>query len=249
MTDDLVGAFSAGPRQTKISRGRSVEAIPSVVDAFPNLIGLDGGRTNPMIVSLVYNERRSVTRPTRGWSAIGTFEYVNQNLANDFHFFRYTLDASYLYPILGPQRVLGVHVGGEEVVGRNRYIPFFELATLGGPNDMRGFFPNRFLGRGKLVINTEYRNRLATFTFRNLWDVQIDGVLFGDIGEVFISDAQVSRDFNVPSRNLPREVDEFRYSYGTGLRAEIGDAIVARLDVGFSNEDVGLVYLVFGHTF
>jgi len=49
--------------------------------------------------------------------------------------------------------------------------------------------------------------------------------------------------------HLPGIFEEFRYSYGTGLRIALGEAILARLDVGFSNEQAGLVYLTFGHTF
>jgi hypothetical protein len=48
------------------------------------------------------------------------------------------------------------------------------------------------------------------------------------------------------SRRLPRLFGDFRYGYGAGVR---GDAILARIDVGFSNEETALVYLTFGHIF
>lgn len=40
-----------------------------------------------------------------------------------------------------------------------------------------------------------------------------------------------------------------RVSYGGGLRIALSEAILARTDVGFSEEESGLVYLTFGHTF
>ena len=250
LTQDLVIGASAGPRQTRISRsGMGSASLPSTLDEFPKLTGIAGGRTNPVIASLIYNNRESITRPTKGWSAIGTIEHVNQNLANDFHFTRYTLDASYLHPLLTRDQILGLHLGGEYISGNGHQIPFFELASLGGANDMRGFFPDRFLGTSRFSINAEYRVKAVNFNFRHLWDVKIDGVLFSDMGQVFISDSDLSHEFHIRAAHLPGIFEEFRYSYGTGLRIALGEAILARLDVGFSNEQAGLVYLTFGHTF
>ena len=250
LTPDFVVAASAGPRQTRIYRDSdAANPLPSTLDAFPKLVGISGGRTNPVIASFIYNNRTSITHPTKGWSAIGTVEHVNRNLANDFAFTRYTLDASYLHPFLTSGQILGLHVGGEVISGSAHSIPFFELASLGGANDMRGFLPDRFLGTSRLTINGEDRVKLGAFTFRHLWDVQVDGVLFGDIGRVFISDSELSHEFRTRITQIPSVFQDFRYSYGAGLRIAIGEAILARFDVGFSNEQTGLVYLVFGHTF
>ncbi|MDE2511220.1 MAG: BamA/TamA family outer membrane protein, partial [Elusimicrobia bacterium] len=250
LTDDLVVAVTAGTRQTRIARSsESGDPSPATADAFPRLTGIAGGRTNPVIASFVYNDRTSVTRPTLGWSAIGSVEHVNVNLANDFDFTRYTLDASYLHPLESNKRIFGLHLGGEYIEGAGGHIPFFELASLGGSNDMRGFFPDRFLGTSRVTVNAEYRERLGGFNFMNLWDIQVDGVVFGDAGQVYISDSDLSHEFHTRYTRLPEIFEGFRYSYGPGLRIAIGEAILARLDVGFSNEQTGLVYLVFGHTF
>lgn len=250
LTDDLVVAVTAGTRQTRISRSpESGKSYPATADVFPRLTGLAGGRTNPVIASFIYNDRTSVTRPTRGWSVLGAAEHVNANLSNDFAFTRYTLDASYLHPLESDERVFGLRLGGEYVDGAGGHIPFFELASLGGSDDMRGFFPDRFLGTSRVTVNVEYRDRLGGFRFMNLWDVQVDGVAFGDAGQVYISDSDLSHEFHTRYSRLPGIFEGFRYSYGPGLRLAIGEALVARLDVGFSNEETGLVYLVFGHTF
>jgi outer membrane protein assembly factor BamA len=249
LSDDFVAALSAGLRSTRIADSPgATDSTPSTTQAFPQLVGIHGGHTNPLVFSFIYNNRESITRPTRGWSVIGAAEHVNQNLDNDFHFTRFTLDAGYLHPFISKEQVIGVHFAGETIAGRDRYVPFFELASLGGSTDMRGFFPDRFLGRSRIVANTEYRRKLVEFTFMKMWDVQIDGVAFFDVGRVFISGAEEQHEFRV-NTSLPGLVDEFRYSYGPGLRIELGEAIVARLDAGFSNEQTGLVYLVFGHTF
>ena len=41
-------------------------------------------------------------------------------------------------------------------------------------------------------------------------------------------------------------VSDLQYSYGGGLRIALSQALVARIDVGFSDEETGLVYLAFG---
>ena len=97
----------------------------------------------------------------------------------------------------------------------------------------------RFLGKGRLLFNLEYRLKLIDFDLRKLWDVSIDGVAFGDAGRVYTS----SSDF----RDHP--FDDMRFSYGGGTRIGFSSGLVARIDVGFSEEEQGLVYLTFGHTF
>ena len=69
------------------------------------------------------------------------------------------------------------------------------------------------------------------------------------MGRVFLDDTDLSDQFKVNSNLLPRVFQDFRYSYGGGLRVALGDAILARIDVGFSNEETALVYLTFGHIF
>jgi outer membrane protein assembly factor BamA len=248
--DDLVVAVSGGPRQTRISRSSAATASrPATQDTFAGLTGIGGGRTNPLILSVIYNSRKSITRPTEGVSAIATVEHVNLNLGNDYYFTRYTADASYLHPIVSRNQILGVHVGGEYISGNGHQVPFFELASMGGAGDMRGFFPDRFVGTSRLSLNTEYRAKMAAFNFMRMWDVSVDGVLFADAGQVFISDSDASNEIHRLTSRIPSIFDGLRFSYGTGLRIALGEAILARLDVAFSNEQTGLVYLVFGHTF
>ena len=99
------------------------------------------------------------------------------------------------------------------------------------------------------MINGEYRLKLFDFNFLDIWRVRIDGVAFGDMGRVFFDDSDLTHQFRVNRNLLPRVFEDFRYSYGAGTRIALGEAILARIDVGFSNEETGLVYLTFGHIF
>ena len=79
--------------------------------------------------------------------------------------------------------------------------------------------------------------------------MKIDGVLFGDAGRVFLDHSDVNQEFHLNSDIFSRIVGDFQYSYGAGLRIALAEALVARIDAGFSREETGLVYLSFGQTF
>jgi outer membrane protein assembly factor BamA len=241
------GAFN----QVEISHGHLEKqhgsTVPSTESLFPNMAGIHGGYTNPLSFAVLFNDRQDVTRPTRGWSIIAKATWVPNGLGNDFHYGRYNFDASYLYPLLTRRQVIGLNLGGQYIDAARRRIPFYELASLGGSRDLRGYFQDRFLGDSNMVANGEYRLKIFDFDF--IWHVQIDGVAFGDVGRVFMSEEDIAQQLGQPVDTIPKTNDKFRYSYGGGTRIALGEALVARLDVGFSEEEKGLVYLVFGHTF
>lgn len=74
--------------------------------------------------------------------------------------------------------VLLLHVSTELVapLGSSAPVPFTELATLGGPNDLRGFRWQLFHGYSSFVATAEYRWPIW------MW---LDGVVFVDYGGVF----------------------------------------------------------------
>jgi outer membrane protein assembly factor BamA len=245
----LTLGLTAGVTNVQITTGRLEDSTPSTGKAFPDLVGIHGGYTDPIAFSIVYNNREEITRPTRGWNVILKIQHVDHALGSDFEYTRYILDASYLYPLLTRRQVLGLRVGGEYIDAKSRELPFYEEAALGGPETLRGYWEDRFLGQSRLLINGEYRLKLLDFDFYDIWRVRIDGVAFGDMGRVFIDESDLSRQFEVNSDLLPSVFEHFRYSYGGGVRIALGEAILARIDVGFSTEETGLVYLTFGHIF
>jgi len=243
----LVGTIAYN--DVRIRRGERHDDTPSTKDLFPELAGIRGGKTNPLSAAIIFDDRDDVTRPTRGWNVIAKVDWVPKGLANDFDFNRYTFEASYLYPLLTRRQVLGVRVGGDYIDTQRRHTPFFEYSSLGGGDDMRGYFLDRFLGQAKFIGGAEYRLKIFDFNFMNIWDVKIDGVGFGDAGRVFLSSDDMASTFGIDETQLPRLKDKMRFSYGGGVRFALGEATIARVDVGFSDEETGLVYLVFGHTF
>jgi outer membrane protein assembly factor BamA len=240
---------SGAYNDVEISHGHLEDSAPSTTSLFPEMAGIAGGRTNPFSLALLFNDREDLARPTRGWSVVAKASWVPHGLGNDFDYTRYTFDGSYLYPLLTRRQVIGLHVGGQYIDAKARHVPFYELASLGGDRDLRGYFQDRFLGTSNVMVNGEYRLKLFDFNFFDIWQVQVDGVAFGDAGRVFMGEENISRELGEPISSVPPTSNDFRWSYGGGTRIALGEALVARIDVGFSDEETGLVYLVFGHTF
>jgi outer membrane protein assembly factor BamA len=239
--------FAVGLRQVDIRRGKREDKIAFTIDKYPDLPGIEGGLVNPLVLSLVWNTRDEVTRPTRGWRVILKIVHANHAFS-DYTFTRYIADAGYLRALGDARYVFGLRANGEWVEG-SPVAPYWELSELGGEQTLRGFFPHRFVGKSRILLNGEFRARLTTFDFRQLWHVRIDGVLFGDGGRVFIDRHDLRDEFHLNSEIIERILSDFQYSYGCGLRIALSEALVARIDAGFSDEETGLLYLSFGHMF
>ena len=235
--------LGVGVRHVHIGEGHRSGSTPFTVDAFPSLPGVDGGYVLPLEASLIWNTRDGIVRPTRGWRAIAKVSHTPSVFGSDFHFTRLLGDVGYLFPFHDGAQVLGVRANGAFVAGGTRSVPFWEYEELGGDDTLQGYFPRRFLGTARILANAEFRARLAAFQFFDLWYVQLDGALFGGAGRVF-----VDRD-DLGARYAPADVERIRVAGGPGLRIVLSQAIVARIDVGFSNEETAIAYLAFGQSF
>jgi outer membrane protein assembly factor BamA len=164
---------------------------------------------------------------TRGWRLIlqddvsGTFMG-----SSDAAFNRLTFDLRKYQRVFGEKDVFAVRALAQYVSGGE--IPLFDHASLGGGNvntAMRGYPLNRFLDKGKFLVNAEYR-------FPIIW--RLGGNVFADTGTVW------------PSL---REIDlgETAFDAGVGLRFYMPDLVV-RVDVAWSGEGMGL-YFNFDHIF
>jgi hypothetical protein len=151
--------------------------------------------------------------------------------------------AASLGPLEGTIAAAFVAVGFGAIAGAPGHVPFWEMEEIGGDDTLQGFFPRRFLGTGRVLLNAEYRVRLGGFTFFRLWYLEIDGALSTGVGRVFLDHDDYE------GRFAPSQSGRFRVSGGPGIRITLSQALVARIDVGFSNEETGIVYLAFGHTF
>jgi len=241
--------FSIGARRVDIGRGERNDSHPFTITdpRFENLVGIHGGLVNHMALSAVWDTRDDLVRPTHGWRLIAKVAHAGHGLGSDFEFTRYVADVGYLRAFFRRRLVGGLRMDGAYIDGPKSELPFWELEELGGHDTMRGFFPHRFLGKARFLLNGELRFLLTEFDFYKLWHVQLDGVVFGDGGRVFFDNTDIRKELR--GNVLQRVLSDFQYSYGGGLRIALSEALVARIDVGFSDEETGLVYLSFGQTF
>lgn len=222
----------------------------STTSAYPDLPGIHGGNNNPVSLSLIYNTQRDLTRPKQGWNVVGKIQHVGSELGNHFHYTRYIADASYVHPVFSEDHLIGVRVDGEYIDGRGQDLPFYEFASIGGFDSLEGFAPDRFLGQSRIFARVGYQTLLADFDFRDIWRVRLDGSLFAGAGRVFLNRSRLPAGLlqNEP-QVAPGLSNRVQYSYGTGLRVALGEAVSARLEAGFSRETHGLIYLSFGNAF
>lgn len=238
--------LESGWRRVNINAGHGLDNLPDTQDAFPNLTGIGGGDVSPLALSLVWTSRDDIFNPTEGWRLILKALHTNRDLGSDFEFSQFIGDLGFVYSFFDDRVTLAARANGEQILGPDSAVPFWELAELGGDDTLRGYFPMRFLGTGRVVVNTELRFPLFDFDFFDLWRVKIGGVAFGDTGRVFISEQAIRDEEGDSARS---EVNRYRWDYGGGLRISLSEALVARIDVGFSEEETALVYLAFGQTF
>jgi outer membrane protein assembly factor BamA len=128
--------------------------------------------------------------------------------------------------LFGQRDVLAFRALIQKISGEK--IPLFEMSVLGGGSTMeamRGYKLNRFLDKGKLLMNIEYRFPL--------WK-KLGGNLFLDGGCVWPSWSNI-------------KLNKIAVDVGWGLRYYLQNFVV-RFDMGWSQEGTG-IYFNFGHVF
>jgi outer membrane protein assembly factor BamA len=177
--------------------------------------------------ALRYDTSDSQIHPTRGVRVILQDEWAAPFMGSrDAAFNRLTVDARKYQRVFGAKDVFAVRALAQYVGGSA--IPIFDHASLGGGNAltaMRGYPLNRFLDKGKFLVNAEYR-------FPIVW--RLGGNVFTDAGTVWPSLGSIG-------------FDHLAFDAGAGLRFYMPDFVV-RVDVAWSAEGMGL-YFNFGHIF
>jgi hypothetical protein len=90
--------------------------------------------------------------------------------------------------------------------------------TIGGADDLRGFYQYRFRDKNLLLFNLEYRLGVAEF---------LDLSVFGDAGRVF-------------SRRSDFGLGDMEGSLGSGATLKVLERVLLRMDIAVSREGVRL---------
>jgi outer membrane protein assembly factor BamA len=187
-------------------------------DDFPrDIAGFGTTRLGAVGSSVTVDFRENWPRTTSGPLINIEYRYHAELSDNRFEFHRYSAEVQQFLriPFLAQNRRLCLRARLEqrEEVG-NKEIPFYELSLLGDARNLRGYDQNRFLAKGSLLANVEYRYPI--------WDTW-EAVIFVDQGQVF----DAFRDVNL--RN-------FHGSGGVGVRFMTRTGFLFRVEIGFSKE-------------
>ena len=187
--------------------------------------GSTGGVISGVGLLLNLDSRDQIFYPTRG-AFVETELFFNQKVfGSDFNFSRISIDARAYFPH-GEKGVWALNAWLTSLQGDP---PFQQLALLGGPRKMRGYFEGRYRDRHLWGLQGDYRFSLFGI---------VGGVVFGGMGNV-------SPSFN----SLLSQ--QWHFTYGAGLRILLAkkDHINLRIDVGANEQGEVFPYLTVGEAF
>lgn len=195
---------------------------------FTEILQNVGDRFSPYVSLLLrYDTSDSRIHPRHGFSLWWQNDLAGTWLGNqEANFNRMTLDFRKYFLLFGQHDVVAVRGLIQKISGSA--IPQFEMPVLGGGSTLtalRGYRMNRFIDKGKWLLNVEYRFPI--------WK-KLGGNIFFEAGSVWPSLAEL---FSHP----------VHADVGWGLRYYLQDFLV-RFDMGISREGVG-IYFNFGHIF
>jgi outer membrane protein assembly factor BamA len=152
--------------------------------------------------------------PHRGTNLVMRLSFY-EDQADRYTFRTWESLAEQYIPVLNEKRVFALRARTEfSYAGTGQVVPFYLQPTLGGSDDLRGFRQFRYYDNDSLLMNVEYR-----------WEVApaLDMALFGDGGKVFPRPGDIS-------------LTNLKSDGGFGLRFKNREAVMFRIDVGFSRE-------------
>jgi hypothetical protein len=213
-----------------------VRDLPSTLDVFPGVPGVGAKGVDALAIGghITFDLRDSRATPTRGVFLDVFGEAAPKGLISDFAFWRWIVDARVLLPVV-TRRWTHVMRATWHGVSADDETPFWELPTLGGANNLRGFGLGRFTDENYLLFSAEERFRIFELTVeRNRLILEVAGFL--DAGRVY-------------GRGGGLGADDWQFVPGAGVRMLLPDSgIVARGDFGYGSEGLA-AFIVLGYPF
>lgn len=189
------------------------------------ITGNKGGVISGAGPLLTFDSRDQIFYPTKG--SIIEFElfFDQKALGSDFNFSRFSVDAR-TYISNNKNGVLALNAW---LVSMHGDPPFQQLAKIGGPKKMRGYFEGRYRDKHLFMLQGEYR-------FPLFW--RLGATVFGGAG-------------NVAPAFSGLFSNELHFTYGAGLRLLLAkeDHINLRIDFGGNGEGHLFSYLTVGEAF
>lgn len=182
----------------------------------------DQGWVTGIAYSRLLDTRDFPFDPRRGTYLEGELELAPKLFGDSRSFAKLLLDWRRYIP-QGKNTVFASRILVGTAIGS---VPIFENFFVGGPETLRGYTIDRFVGRHMVVLNTELRR-----SFRK----ELQGVLFVDIGDAF--GGPNSLDIKAAEMGQPKQRGALRLKvgYGFGVRFVTPFGLL-RFDFGFGEE-------------
>lgn len=192
------------------------------------------------------NNDKGLTRGGYFYGRIGSVEGIENgsNNFNDFGWLETELDGRVYIPVLSRKTSVALRAYADLRNPRGgSQIPFYELASIGGRNNLRGFDNLRFRGENLAVFSAEIRQTIWTMDE----DQGIDLVGWVDGGQVWGDNRNKINPLLASPliRQNDRFLDEnYRIGAGGGVTYRFNKSTAFRADVGASNEKVQAYFSV-----
>ncbi len=177
-------------------------------------------------LSLSHDTRNSAFWPSKGLYILSQFTAFRKELLSKYNVVKWITDVRFFQKLFRSRHILALQFVNYETFGDT---PLRELAALGGPNNLRGFYQGRYRANSMLSFISECRFHLIG---------RFSTCVFGGIGSVY---------------NHYNEIrpESMKYSFGGGLRFSIlkKEKLNIRVDYGYSSKLNQGLYITFGECF
>ncbi|OGR90602.1 MAG: hypothetical protein A2992_00100 [Elusimicrobia bacterium RIFCSPLOWO2_01_FULL_59_12] len=205
---------------------------PDLASRFPAQAADSGQTAIVQEAHLLWDTRDLPVTPSRGSSGEAFLEKTSRGWGSDADFIRHGVEGKRFLPWKNGRQITVLHALYDWSNGPN--IPFFEMATLGGRDNLRGYGEGRFTDQGRIVFNAEHRVELASLALMGV-TARFEAGPFIDVGTVF-------------QRLGDMERRDFRPVFGGAFRAAVKPNVVGSVDVGVGKEGPG-VYVGINYPF
>ncbi|MBS1487462.1 MAG: BamA/TamA family outer membrane protein [Bacteroidetes bacterium] len=189
--------------------------------------GYNGSVSIGLGPALIWDTRDNVVNPGKGFYWDFRYSQYSTALGGTVDYHRTYFDfRKYMNVVPRHRHILAMELFGDFVRGN---APFKELAELGGPRIMRGYYRGRFRDNYITAFQTEYRMPVY-----KRWGV----VAFAGLGKVY---DPTSVNFN-----------DFHISYGGGLRYKVNKREKLNIRIDYARGDpryLGYLYLGLAESF
>ena len=190
-----------------------------------NVLGTEGGTGVGIGITAVYDSRDNRYNAYKGWYIAFKTMTFPAFMGNPYLYSSYNLDIrKYFNPWL--KHVIALQA---TTSARNGEVPFYELAMLGGEDQMRGYYKGAL--RDKVLVDCQLEYRMP------VW--KIFGVT------AFIGTGRVAESYS----DMSPSGFWLSYGFGTRIRVDTEHNTNLRLDWGFGPNGVNGFYINFAEAF